>query len=142
VDKNEAGDRNRPIERRGRTRVAQPDHALLAWQARGTLEHWRAADHLLRREAETPAAAAHERAVALVLPHLEQFASIEALVEHWRENRYRRLGDAGDPPAETIEAWVREACRVGEGALAVDEGIVAGAALWRRARALMGQAPE
>jgi hypothetical protein len=124
------------------TQVAQPDRAMLAWQARGTLEQWRAADRVLRRTEDPAASAAPERAVAVALTHLDRFSSVDELVAHWRVDRYRRLSDPGEPRSGTVEAWARDACRVEEGATPADEEIVAGAALWRRARALMGQTPD
>jgi hypothetical protein len=130
-------DRAPTMDRRGITRLAPADHAMIAWQERGTLEQWRAADELLRREAGTPVGEAHERAVAIALDGLERFHSVESLVAHWRRDRYRRLGDYGDPPAGTVESWVRDACCPEEGCTPPNEEIVAGAALWRRARELM-----
>ena len=125
------------MDRRGITRLAPADHAMVAWQARHTLEQWRAADEVLRREAGTPVGEAHERAVAIARDGLSRFHSVEALVAHWRGDRYRRLSDHGEAPTGTVESWIRDACRVEEGGACPNEEIVAGAALWRRARELM-----
>jgi hypothetical protein len=127
-------------QRRGGLPSAPRDHSLLAWEARRTFAQWRAADEALRQEGSGATEAGHERAVAVALAELDRFGSVDDLIAHWFVDRYRRASDVGEPPAGTVEAWAREACRATEGGAPADEQVVAGAALWRRARALMGQA--
>ena len=129
------------IERRGGLPPAPRDHSLLAWEARQTFAQWRAADEALRQAGHGAAAEGHERAVAVAVEQLDRFGTVDDLIAHWFVDRYRRTADRGEPPAGTVEAWAREACRASEGAEPADEQAVAGAALWRRARALMEQAP-
>ena len=127
------------LERRGGFPAAPRDHSLVAWEARQTFAQWRAADDELR-QAEPEADACHERAVAVALEELDRFDTVDDLITHWFVDRYRRASDVGDPPAGTVEAWAREACRAAEGASPADEQTVARAALWRRASVLMGSA--
>jgi hypothetical protein len=128
------------MERRGGLPVAPRDHSLLAWEARQTFAQWRAADEELRRAGRSTTDAAAERAIAVALAELDRFDTVDDLITHWFVDRYRRAADVGEPPAGTVEAWAREACRATEGAELPDERVVAAAALWRRARELMGQA--
>jgi hypothetical protein len=121
------------LERRGGLPSAPRDHSFLAWEARQTFAAWRAADETLRE-------AGHERAVTVALAELDRFGTVDDLIAHWFVDRYRRASDVGEPPAGTVEAWAREACRAAEGGEPADEQAVAGAALWRRARELMERA--
>ena len=116
-----------------------PDQYFRAWLARRTLDEWRAADKVLKRSRPSSARACHERAVSLALQSLARFGSVDALVEHYTTDRYRRLGDVGPAPEGTLEAWAAEACEPVECGPVIDPQLVAGAALWRRARELMEQ---
>ena len=127
------------VERRGGLPAAPRDHSLLAWEARQTFAQWRAADEPLRGAGDAAADAGHERALAIALAELDRFGTVDDLITHWFVDRYRRAADLGDPPPGTVEAWAREACQAAEGARPADERVVAGAALWRRAQALMEQ---
>lgn len=64
---------------------------------------------------------------------------MDALVEHYATDRFRRDGDSGAPPDGTVESWAADACATVEGAPVLDAQLVIGAALWRRARQLMEQ---
>jgi hypothetical protein len=114
-----------------------PDQYFRAWLARRTLDEWRAADQVLRRSKPSSARSCHERAVSIAMGNLERFGSVDALVEHYTTDRYRRLGDTGPAPEGTVEAWGSEACATVEGAPVIDQQLVVGAALWRRATELM-----
>jgi hypothetical protein len=128
------------VERRGGLPAAPRDHSLLAWEARQTFAQWRAADETLRGAGDAAADAGNERALAIALAELDRFGTVDDLITHWFVDRYRRAADRGEPPAGTVEAWAREACRATEGAAPADEQALAGAACWRRANALMGSA--
>ena len=127
------------MERRGGLPPAPRDHSYLAWEARQTFAHWRAADETLRQKDSAAEEARHERALAVALAELDRFGTVDDLIMHWFVDRYRRASDVGEPPAGTVEAWAREACRAAEGAVPPDEQALAGAAMWRRARVLMGE---
>jgi hypothetical protein len=114
-----------------------PDQYFRAWLARRMLDEWRAADQVLRRSSPSQARASHERAVAAAMDHLERFGSVDALVEHYSSDRFRRDGDAGSPPDGTVESWAADACTSVEGAPILDPQLVIGATFWRRARQLM-----
>ena len=62
---------------------------------------------------------------------------VDALVEHYTTDRYRRFGDTGPAPEGTVEAWAAEACATVECGPVIDQQLVVGAALWRRATELM-----
>lgn len=125
------------LERRGGLPLAPRDHSLFAWEARQTFAQWRAADEALCQTDDGAADPIHERALAVALAALDRFDTVDDLIAHWFVDRHRRASDLGDPPDGTVEAWAREACQAAEGADPADEQVVAGAALWRRARALM-----
>jgi hypothetical protein len=126
------------FERRGTGAPPRPeDQYFRAWLARRTLDEWRAADQVLRRSRPSSARSCHERAVAIAMTSLERFCSVDSLVEHYTTDRYRRLGDTGPAPEGTVEAWAADACTSIEGAPVIDQQLVVGAALWRRATELM-----
>lgn len=125
------------LERRGGTPSAPRDHSLVAWEARQTFAQWRAAEAALCEGERGAVDPAHERALAVALAALDRFGTVDDLITHWFVDRYRRASDLGDPPDGTVEAWAREACRAAEGAAPADEQVLARAALWRRACALM-----
>ena len=118
-----------------------PDQYFRAWLARRTLDEWRAADQVLRRSRPSSARSCHERAVAIAMGNLERFGSVDDLVEHYTTDRYRRLNDSGPAPEGTVEAWAADACAAVEGAPVIDQQLVVGAALWRRAKELMEHRP-
>jgi len=118
-----------------------PDQYFRAWLARRTLDEWRAADQVLRRSKPSSARSCHERAVALAMGNLEHLRSVDDLVEHYTTDRYRRVSDTGPAPEGTVEAWASAACAAVEGAPVIDQQLVVGAALWRRAKELMEHTP-
>jgi hypothetical protein len=118
-----------------------PDQYFRAWLARRTLDQWRAADQVLRRSKPSGARACHERAVSLAMEFLARFGSVDALVEHYTTDRFRRTGDDGPAPEGTVEAWGADACASVEGAPVIDQQLVVGAAFWRRANQLMAHPP-
>jgi hypothetical protein len=129
------------MERRGGLPCAPRDHSVVAWEARQTFAQWRAADEALCQSSDV-VDPCHERALAVALAALDRFGTVDDLITHWFVDRYRRAADLGDPPPGTVEAWAREACQAAEGAQPADEQVVAGAALWRRARTLMEQGSD
>jgi hypothetical protein len=125
-------------ERRGTGAPPRPpDQYFRAWLARRTLDEWRAADQVLRRSQPSEARSCHERAVSVAMGNLDRFRAVDDLVEHYTTDRYRRTDDTGPPPEGTVEAWAAEACSTVECGPVIDQQVVVGAALWRRAKELM-----
>jgi hypothetical protein len=112
-----------------------------AWRLGHVLRGWRAADQVLRRSEEGSVRAAYERAVALALDELARFGSIEELLVHHAQDRYRRIAEVGDPPPGTVEAWMEAVCRAAAPDQPLERSLVEGAAFWRRAVQLMGVPP-
>jgi hypothetical protein len=109
-----------------------------AWRLGHVLRGWRTSDQVLRRADDGPVRTAYERAVALALEELARFGSVEELLVHCAQDRHRRIGEDGDPPEGTVEAWLEAACHAAAPDQPLERSVVEGAAFWRRSVEILG----
>ncbi len=113
------------------------------WREEHALRSWRAGEELLANRR-----ARYEQAIAIGLEYLQRFATLDALVTHYFDDRYTYGSPVPkDPPEGTVEAWAVAARQAVPGGdeLAVD--VLTEAAFWQRARQLgadllLGQVDE
>jgi hypothetical protein len=124
--------------------VASLGRPVDGWRLGHALRQWRQHSELFGRPQFDAHRAAYERAIADGLAQLQRFVTVEALVNHYFDDRHSRTSPPGrydgmvpiDPPVGSVERWVEDAVTVAGGEDVLIRPLVEELAFWRRSLGL------
>jgi len=112
-------------------------------QVGATLRVWRRGARALDTPCFMAQRAAYEQAIGQALVALRRYPSLDALLTHWRDDRWDRPPLCRRrPPAGTVEAWVAAACRHAPAGARLVPELVEHVACWHRFRLLLAASQE